>query len=190
MKTAHKNYINKLVIKYSKEELYKQIDRSIEQSNNKIQIATLELKQKYKELPRINMCESPIEVMFLEAFHTLFKETMVCIPQFIVGNRRADFAIIKMSIPEYDVVENIDISALGNSDILLVELDGARFHNERMDAIKNKYYEKNSYKYIRFTGKEVYHNAYNCAQQAMGAFNKIQDEIGELRRAIHDAEQE
>lgn len=132
------------------------------------------------ELPEIielnlEMCESPIEKIFLLAFEIVnkHKKTDIFIsPQVeIVGTKKdyiADFTI------EYDEICNPDFK---KDFALIIECDGYDFHQKTKKQVEydnNREYDLKmiGYQIIRFSGSEIYNNPLKCALKVFDYIDK------------------
>lgn len=98
---------------------------------------------------RLDLCESPMEEAFLMAADPILSEYGDIVPQFEVGSYRADFAIPNCRI--------------------LIEIDGYEWHKTReqltADAKRQRVLTAAGWTVVRFTGREIYAGAANCAAE-------------------------
>lgn len=91
------------------------------------------------------LCESPIERILLRAMQDY---GLIPACQYVLGPYRVDFAFLE--------------------DRLIVEADGAEFHTSRRAIWKDKkrdmYLRKLGWRVLRFTGSQIFTDAYWCAR--------------------------
>lgn len=133
-------------------------------------------------------CESPIEVAFGTAFMLLgdyqysqvalhepgydgdvdamqFEFVLQC--QKKIGRHRVDF-MASWSYPEYTTK-------------IIVECDGHNFHERtkdqaQRDRAKDRDWQNSGYRVFRFTGSEIYRDAFKCATEVFDALELIAEE--------------
>ena len=118
-------------------------------------------------------CHSPIEALFLTAFHIVaeehggffFEEPVLGPKAFFfvklqdpIGSYRADFVVGIYDHPEYQRI--------------VVECDGHDFHERTKDQAahdraRDREMQKLGYKVFRFTGSELYRDAIGCATEVV-----------------------
>lgn len=117
-------------------------------------------------------CDSPIEEIMGGALVAMFLKVgaktewteepdssdadVLIIPQFKIGRYRADF-LVRWKQCEKDIV---------------VECDGRAYHRANSEQIERDwkrdiYMEDLGYKVMRFTGREIYRDAFLCAQRVV-----------------------
>lgn len=115
-------------------------------------------------------CESPIETSFATAFYLSAEQYgeivtgppggrgLFCIQsQVHVLSYRADFVIC----------ENIE-----NPSMIVVECDGHEYHERtkeqaERDRRRDREMQSAGYRVFRFTGREIYRNAFKCAEEVL-----------------------
>lgn len=135
-----------------------------------------------------SFCESPIEVAFGTAFMLLgeyhysqvalhepgyegkadsmnFEFVLQC--QKKIGRHRVDF-MASWSYEDYPTK-------------IIVECDGHNFHERtkeqaQRDRAKDREWQKSGYRVFRFTGSEIYRDAFKCATEVFEALLSIADE--------------
>lgn len=129
-------------------------------------------------------CESPIEELLLAAlfsdhsiheFDVIFMgdcepslvhatgETVYIYQQAKVGDYRTDFLVLDASIP-------FEVSA---PRWMVVECDGHDYHERtkeqaRRDKRRDRFFQSQGYKVLRFTGSEIWADAEACADEILG----------------------
>jgi very-short-patch-repair endonuclease len=134
-------------------------------------------------------CESPIEVAFGTAFMLLgdyhygqvalhepgydgevnaleFETVLKC--QQKIGRHRVDF-VAHWTYPEYQ-------------QKIIIECDGHNFHERtkeqaQRDRAKDRDWQNAGYRVFRFTGSEIYRDAFKCATEVFEALGMIADEV-------------
>ena len=98
---------------------------------------------------KLALCESPMEEAFLIAADPILSEYGDIIPQYQVFHYRVDFAI-----PDC---------------LIVIEIDGYDWHKTReqltADAKRQRALTAAGWTVIRFTGREIYAGAANCAAE-------------------------
>lgn len=138
-------------------------------------------------------CESPIEVAFGAAFMLLgeyqysqvalhepgyegevdplaFETVLQC--QKKIGRHRVDF-VASWSYPEYPTK-------------IIIECDGHDFHERtkdqaQRDRAKDRDWQSAGYRVFRFTGSEIYRDAFQCATEVFDELGRIADEANLAR---------
>lgn len=91
-------------------------------------------------------CESPIERILYRAMRDY---GLIPNCQFQIGRYRVDFAFVE--------------------ERMVVEADGIRYHSSpsarRRDRIRDKYLKNRGWKVMRFTGPQIFNDAYFCARE-------------------------
>ena len=102
---------------------------------------------------KLSLCESPIELRF---FVFAMRKIPNLHPQVIVNSYRIDLAI-----PEKKVA---------------IELDGHEFHKTRTqrtnDAKRERYFQRQGWQVIRFTGTEIHKDVSKCIDEAIEIIEK------------------
>lgn len=103
--------------------------------------------KKYNFQREYKKCESHIEKKLIEE---MFKEGLLPYSQINCGRYRIDIAIIK------------------KGKKIAIECDGYKYHStyeqKLHDEKKNVFLESKGWKVLRFTGKEIYHDADWCVK--------------------------
>lgn len=98
---------------------------------------------------KLALCESPMEEAFLMAAEPVLSQYGDIIPQYPIFNYRADFAIPDCRI--------------------LIEIDGYEWHKTReqltADVKRQRALTAAGWTVFRFTGREIYAGAANCAAE-------------------------
>lgn len=104
-------------------------------------------KTKYSFEKELRKCESPIEVSLMKKIHA---QGLFPYSQIPCGKYR------------------IDIALFINGKRIAIECDGEAFHSSlaqlEHDERKNRFLEKNKWRVLRFSGKEIYHEPDWCVQ--------------------------
>ncbi len=103
---------------------------------------------------KLKLCESPIELRFY--VYAMDMIPNLC-PQIEIGPYRIDLAI-----PEKRVA---------------IELDGHEFHKTRehrtRDAKRERFFQKQGWHVIRFTGTEIHQDVIGCIEEAIEIIEKL-----------------
>lgn len=139
-------------------------------------------------------CESPIEVAFATAFMLVgeFEYTVVALHepgydgyvdpllcefvlkcQYPIGRHRVDF-LVGWTYQDYPTR-------------IIVECDGHNFHERtkeqaQKDRAKDRDWQNAGYRVMRFTGSEIYRDAFKCAREVFEALQNIADEAAVNRK--------
>lgn len=141
---------------------------------------------------RLGKTDSPIEEMFLTAFcdaaetrgYRIDKtpranDTIAVRPQQRVGNYRADFSV--------------GFRFFGAETAIIVECDGHDFHEKTKyqasrDKARDRYFTKQEYKTMRFTGSDLNRSASACAEEVLSLimdFQTTRIELASRQREKH-----
>lgn len=130
-------------------------------------------------------CESPIEqLLALELENLKLQYSCFFNPDMeIIGYEKQ--SKIKCGNKEYRVDFLIPVIFYKKIHrIFIVECDGYEFHQKTKEQVKNdnirqRDIERKGYKIIRFSGSEIYNNAYKCALEVLFFIRKTYIQIGE-----------
>ena len=136
---------------------------------------------------RIEKCESPLEKFFLiewryqiegysnpEGFPGFF-----IYPQFQINNFIIDFAIIYITEDEW--FRNCENNFVNIKDkILLVEIDSYIWHGAEPEQFakekeRERCLQKEGYKLMRFSGREIYRDVEKCVKEVINYFIKEEE---------------
>ena len=136
---------------------------------------------------RIEKCESPLEKFFLiewryqiegysnpEGFPGFF-----IYPQFQINNFTIDFAIIYITFDEWDKHHKNNFVSIKDK-ILLVEIDSYLWHGAEPEQFakekeRERELQKEGYKLMRFSGREIYKDVENCVREVINHFIKEEE---------------
>lgn len=147
----------------------------------------------------ITVCESPIEEMMLCALCIVCHESAESVryqiqgtefgdleqildsfqiePQAVIGQYRVDFLLTYSACI---VDEPQRKSSRWQSQSIVIECDGHAFHEKtpnqaQRDKERDRYLQKRGYKTFHYTGREVFHDVFQCAHEAV---KSIQASVG------------
>jgi len=133
----------------------------------------------------LKKCDSPIEKLFLIEWEYQAEKEMYqpegfprlyIYPQFQINNFIIDFAIIY--ITEDDNLKNHRSNFSEVKDkILLVEIDSYLWHGAEPEQFakekeRERCLQKEGYKLMRFSGREIYRDVKNCVKEVINYFIK------------------
>ena len=111
-----------------------------------------------KQHKLVDMCESPIEVIFLEEIYETLGIEWKIEPQVKIGNFRVDFLISRQDgewIDEY-------------TKALIIECNGKKFHSEpekvRKDQLRENFLNLLNYRVFPFKGTTIYNEMEDIAR--------------------------
>lgn len=143
---------------------------------------------------RLGATDSPIEEMFLTAFCDAAEDrgyridkwprandTIGVRPQQRIGKYRADFSI--------------GFRFFGAELAIIVEADGHEFHEKTKyqassDKARDRYFTKQDYKIMRFSGSDINRSAHSCAEEVLSLimdFQSARIELASKQLAKHAA---
>ena len=136
-----------------------------------------------------DLCQSPIEVLFLaafvpfqmdreaaEGFHIRL-ERYAIVPQFRVGRYRLDFGVFYN--PRVRPENNETHDEFSDTIRIAVECDGHAFHEKTKeqaahDKARDRFLITQGWTVMRFTGSELHADATGCAHQVFEAIEAFQ----------------
>lgn len=146
----------------------------IQQATSDLEVVVYCWMRRYREL-----CGSPIEVMLAQAF-TLRHFTEHGFPPHLgIGEKPADLPhlIPQYVVPPYRV--DFMLEGTGKTKGVAIECDGHDFHERtkeqaEKDRSRDRDLTLQGYQVLRFTGSEIYRDAWKCAGQILRALGKME----------------
>lgn len=148
----------------------------------------LEIDETVREMA--SFCESPIEVAFATAFMILgnryYTGVAFCEPGYTKDLFPVDFEFVlaaQRQIGKYRVDFVASWNPISSRQNIVVECDGHSFHERTKeqaarDRARDRELQSAGYRVFRFTGSEIYRDAFKCATEVFEALLVIGDEAG------------